>query len=77
MKKGDYIICKSIPKDAFDGSLTISKMYKIEGVANDSSYSLDKIYFIFTNDNHPYLILESKFNDNFESLRDRNLDFLL
>lgn len=76
MKVGDYVICKSIPKDSVDGSLTIGKMYKIESVANQYNKE-GKVYFIFANDYHPYLILDSKLSDNFESLRDRNLDLLI
>jgi hypothetical protein len=70
------IICKSIPKDCFGKTLTPGKIYKIKNTSN-SHDNKHKVYAIFSDDNFPYLILVSKFNENFEWLRDKNLELLL
>lgn len=76
MKVGDYIVCKSIPNDSVEGSLTIGKVYKIESVANQYN-SESKVYFILADDYYPYLVLDRLLNNNFETLRDKNLGIIL
>jgi hypothetical protein len=76
MKIGDYIVCKSIPTDSKNEFFTVGGVYKIREII-DNSKSYHKTYIIFTDDNYPYFIIKKTLEDNFELLRNKNLDILL
>lgn len=75
MKVGDYIVCKSIPNDAPEFAFTVDEIYRIKGITEGYDDEF-KVYFIIVNDGHPYILHSNKLYENFESLRDRNLDLL-